>query len=201
MPQVVAIVDAVNAVTSEEHDSIALSCQPIEHERRLVLPSAARKVTVRAVHPTLQVGLRVGPQPGPVEARRVVLARGTKLARCHRQGLPLRPELFRARYESAVVRFDVPVAVLLIRALAGAHRALLANELVGIVRGPVACVPVVQPHVVEVVTVWYPHLAPEHEHPGLVGHHCGVAASTRGAVVPVKTAIAEWFHPGPDVRS
>ena len=89
--------------------------------------------------------------------------------------------------------YSVPVSSWLAR-LAGAHGALLAHELVRVVRGPVPGVPVVQPHVIQVVPVRDPDLASEDEHPRLVVHDRAVAAPPGRAVVAVEPAIAEGLH-------
>ena len=164
-----------------------------------MLMASTGQLARRSVHAVFEVRLSVRSQSSPVKAGGVILARRTKLARCHCECFPFRSIVLRALDECAIVSFDIPVTFFAIRAFARAHGTFLAHQLVRVVSGPVSSVPVVEPHVVEVISVRHAHLAAEYHHAGLVGDHGGVSASAGRAEVAVKTAITQGHHLGKHV--
>ena len=159
VPQIVAVIDAINAEATEHHQRIPFACKSVQHQRNLMLPSSAGKLARWTVHATLKVGLSIRAQARPVKAGGVVFALRTELSGGDGERLPLCSVRFRAWDECPIICLDVHVTLLVIRSFTRAHCTLLADQLVWVVRGPVARVPVVQPHVVQVVTVRYPHFA------------------------------------------
>ena len=164
-----------------------------------MLMASTGQLARRSVHAVFEVRLTVRSQSSPVKAGGVILARRTKLARCHCEWFPFRSIVFRTLDECAIVSFDIPMPFFAIRAFTCAHGTFFTHQLVRVVSGPVSSVPVVEPHVVEVISVRHAHFAAEYQHARLVSDYGSVPASAGRAEVTVKTAITEGQHLGEHV--